>query len=376
MHRGKSPIRWWHLLAGVLVLQAEASIIPPSTTLVQHQGTEVLPRVTQQPVHVAKLARQAITTSFPEPSVCGYFDGNRHSRLGCGHSWNCVFHSSNSAFPGMVGCCPTSSTELCSFHSTCYNSAKVSATPTLRTLSTDKFVQLCTDSSSAYCFTWVWPDLSIEDYRCSNDGSLTIATLRTVGSLTDETLTENMSLESISMSWIGDGPLQAIASLTETEATSGTIGNPRPTSDVSTQPDTGSSKPSSTSNVSPSPDPNSTKATPLGAIIGGVVGGVGGLTVIVAAIVLYRLRKKRKDRTNVREEHGLIERKRTLSTKPSRSSIFEQQLLGTAIQPAEMDATYIRPQVELDSTQRAEMDAIYLRPQVELDSTQTNKGGS
>lgn len=240
----------------------------------------------------------------------------------------------------MVGCCPGSSTSLCSFHSTCYDSAKISATPSLRSLSSDLFVQLCTASAEAYCFTWIWPELSLTDYRCSHDSTSATATLRTAGSLTDATVSEMMSIESVSISWIGDGPLHAIASQMQDE-------NEPPTSIFT------SATESSTSAASTDTSQESTSeiSSPVGAIAGGVVGGVVGLLGIIAAFIMYRrLRKAKSNKSKPKDESGLIDEAQGPGSKEL-DTMYPSQ-------PVEAGGETILPEHELDSSQtRIELDS-------------------
>ncbi|EAU30760.1 predicted protein [Aspergillus terreus NIH2624] len=264
---------------------------PHATTAAESSGVSPEPTPFPWDSHGARALMRRATTSSAEASVCGYFNGDKSkpfdyysiwacltpsdSRLDCGYGWNCVFHASNAAYPALVGCCPVSSTTQCQFLTTCYDSAQVSATASLRSQATDPFVTLCTESDNAYCHTWTWPDLDMTDYACTYASSPAVERIQTVGSLTDVTDSQDQTVETLSMSWVDDSVLKAIAAVTSAVSTTGTSAT-----------SAGTAAPTDASEEQGS-------ATPVGAIVGGVVGGVVGVGLIVAAGVVYRLRKKK-----------------------------------------------------------------------------------
>ncbi|GES65228.1 hypothetical protein ATEIFO6365_0010015400 [Aspergillus terreus] len=245
---------------------------PHATTAAESSGLSPEPTPFPWHSHGARALMRRATTSSAEASVCGYFNGDKNSRLDCGYGWNCVFHASDAAYPALVGCCPVSSTTQCQFLTTCYDSAQVSATASLRSLATDPFVTLCTESDNAYCHTWTWPDLDMTDYACTYASSPAVERIQTVGSLTDVTDSQDQIVETLSMSWVDDSVLKAITAVTSTVSTAETSAGTAVPTDAPEEHDS---------------------TTPVGKIVGGVVGGVVGVGVIVAAGVMYRLRKKK-----------------------------------------------------------------------------------
>ncbi|KAL5358576.1 hypothetical protein BJX96DRAFT_45048 [Aspergillus floccosus] len=279
----------WLLIGGTIASAHEVNASPPplagsrrllsrphATTAAETWGLSPEPTPFPWDSHGARALMRRATTSSAEASICGYFDGSKNSRLACGYGWNCVFHSSNADYPGLVGCCPVSSTTQCQFLTTCYDNAQVLATTSLRELANDPFVTLCTESDYAYCHTWTWPDLDMSDYVCTYTSSPAVERMQTVGSLTDVTNSEDQLIETLSMSWVDDSVLKAIAAVTSSAVS---------TTETSA---------TSAATAAPTDAPEERgSTTPVGKIVGGVVGGVVGVGVIVAAGVMYRLRKKK-----------------------------------------------------------------------------------
>lgn len=202
------------------------------------------------------------------------------SRLACGFNYDCVFHSSNADYPNLVGCCPvTGSTTECHFLTTCYDAQQVEATPSLGSMTTDPFVTLCTASDNVYCHTWTWPDLSMRDYACTYIRSPAIESLQTVGSLTDVTIDADQITETVSISWVGDGVVAAMATVSTSVDSSATSATATSTSGPDKQDDHESD--------------GDGGSTPVGAIVGGVVGGVVGLGLIIAGVIFYRVRRRK-----------------------------------------------------------------------------------
>ncbi|KAL4863226.1 hypothetical protein BDV12DRAFT_189839 [Aspergillus spectabilis] len=259
----------WYLF---LAVAAQASILPTpystalsSTDLLPPEPTPTTP-TTRCESKCHELDRRD-TTSAAEASICGYYEGSKNSRLACYYGNECVFHASDSNFPGMVGCCPTSST-----------TTPLSATPQLLLATTDPFVMLCTFDESSYCHTRTWPDLNVADVACTDEPFSRAETMYTAGSLTDIT-------ETISISWIADAALLNLRSASAT--TTGTGGTSATETSPSTQ--TATSTPEREDDE-PEADGSS---TPVGTIVGAVVGSVLGFGVIIAATVWIRWKRKK-----------------------------------------------------------------------------------
>ena len=123
----------------------------------------------------------------------------------CSSDYSCVYHMSNTAFPGLVGCC---SDNDCGFTSTCYNSAKISATPSITSGNT-AFALFCTESTAAECATFTWGGEDFTDYHCySTPFIYAVFTTATVGTPTNGSVT--MATQYVTK--IGDDVLNTYAS--------------------------------------------------------------------------------------------------------------------------------------------------------------------
>ncbi|KAL2807807.1 hypothetical protein BJX63DRAFT_411226 [Aspergillus granulosus] len=269
LHNGPQPTRWTDL-------KTVAAILDPTSA----------PPLRSNRVDL----HRRDTTSQAESSICGYYEGSKNSRLACYHGNACVFHAPDSEFPGMVGCCLTTSTTTpCIIFSTCYNSAEISATPSLLSSTSDPFVMLCTYEDNPECHTRTWPDLNVSDFACTDETSSQPETMYTAGSLTDVDDDEDQITETISVSWIADAVLHSLRSVSAT--TTSTSETTTPQSTPSESPSTGLT--SDTEDSDPKSDDSS---TPVGAIVGGIVGGVVGITLLaVGGWLIWRRRRKSTD---------------------------------------------------------------------------------
>ncbi|PTU19693.1 hypothetical protein P175DRAFT_0441319 [Aspergillus ochraceoroseus IBT 24754] len=219
----------------------------------------------------AELVRRDSTISAAESSVCGFFGGSQDSRLACNYPNACVFHASDSEFPGLVGCCPTTSTSTpCIIYSTCFDNSQISATPALLSQTTNPLVMLCTYSDAKICHTRTWPALNVRDYDCTDTKWSSGETMYTAGSLTYVEIDGHYDTETISISWIGDAILRSLRDVSATVTATDTSSTSTATSTTSDA-------------TSPTPTGHQVSGhrSSTGAIVGGVVGGVGGLIVIL-----------------------------------------------------------------------------------------------
>ncbi|KOS36344.1 hypothetical protein ACN38_g12923 [Penicillium nordicum] len=216
---------------------------------------------------------ETVTRVLTDAPVCGFFTDrigpDNMAPYDCDSDYSCVYHMSNTAFPGLVGCC---SDNDCGFTSTCYNSAKVSATPSITSGNT-AFALFCTESTATECATFTWGGEDLTDYHCySTPFIYAVYTTATFGTPTNGSMT--MVTQYITK--IGDDILNTYASSfdvsTSAQATATTTAHP-PAGD------SGKSRSSRSS----------------GTIAGGVVGAVAGCACIGAGVILF-LRKKKKSR--------------------------------------------------------------------------------
>lgn len=226
---------------------------------------------------------------------------NFHEFLGneirCNGGQTCVWHTSESAFDGMFGCCPQSAYKQCSFFGTCYDSARLSASPSLKS-NNPKSELYCTESDSPHCVTYMWTELSILDYNCG-------ATKTTWTAVTWATtsLSEEWSVLATKIPATVDAPFLSLWS-SETQTLSQTQSPMKavPTSS-SGQPGEPSTRPKvvSSSQVA---SKGSNSSTSAGTIAGSVVGGVLGVSGFAAAGFMFFLIRKRKRKGKSNTEAG------------------------------------------------------------------------
>ncbi|KAJ5321509.1 hypothetical protein N7476_004511 [Penicillium atrosanguineum] len=231
-------------------------------------------------------------------NVCGYWNGDSNAGIQCAEDFTCVFHTttdSNDAFPGMVGCCQSKN---CAFETFCYDSSKVSATPSL-TKTFDAFGMYCTDSSAPACISYTYPDLGVQEFGCGATADIS-SIYTTASPLTMTASTETLTsvllwtvadefLSSYTSSWSSRYGSTAAPKNTGVSSASATATS----TGTQTESATGLTETTSTASSSSSSQPSSSSNT--GAIAGGVVGGVVGTATVVGAIFFW-LRRSKKQR--------------------------------------------------------------------------------
>ncbi|KAJ5750222.1 hypothetical protein N7533_007250 [Penicillium manginii] len=253
-------------------------------------------------------------TSWMPQSVCGYIDAvwDDYSSIRCQDNYQCVFHTSDSHYPGMVGCCDGGKPESCAWETVCYNRKQVSATPSVLNSPTNIFAIYCTESDYPECRTWIYPQLDITDYGCHDTKTTqTLALIAVVDttsatgggvSATQPGTVTTTDLEAIYPTVAAIRPQVVDASWIDIYV-SGTGATSQKVDKATSVGNSGSSSASATatsdsdlsSSNSGSKSGGSSKSTNTGAIAGGVVGGVVGAAGIAAAgFMFFLLKKKRK----------------------------------------------------------------------------------
>jgi hypothetical protein len=215
------------------------------------------------------------------------------SEIACYGYTQCVFHTADVNYPAMVGCCDNAYSQQCLFETTCYDAARIAATPTLTESPANEFAIFCTKSTAASCIQWTYPELSITDFGCSS-----IHTTQTLY-LTAHPYSNNVPVSS-SLSYVGGIPTVAsvIGSLVNDNfisdyfhmaAATGSVNRNVPSSTG-----VGSSTAASGSSTGSAAATPAHHSSNTAAIAGGVVGGVVGLAGIGAAIFMFILMKKKK----------------------------------------------------------------------------------
>ncbi|KAJ5103508.1 hypothetical protein N7532_004037 [Penicillium argentinense] len=250
------------------------------------------------------------TTSWQPQSVCGYINGawSDYSSIRCQNNRQCVFHTPDSKYPGMVGCCDGSKPEDCAWGTVCYNSRQVSATPSLLNYPTNIFAIYCTESDQPSCRTWTYPQLDITDFGCwSTTTTQTLWLIATTAASATGDAYGGYSTTTSSYNYYAYYPTVAAISpqVVDDSWIEVYISGPAATSDKadkitsavasgSSAGSDGASSTDSSSNDKSNPNTGPSKSTNVGAIAGGVVGGVVGAVGIGAAIVMFCLLKKKR----------------------------------------------------------------------------------
>ncbi|OBT80218.1 hypothetical protein VF21_00693 [Pseudogymnoascus sp. 05NY08] len=212
-----------------------------------------------------------LITAYAAPdATCGYFDGRPGAPLHCGTADTCFMFTSAGG-NGYIGCCPIGGPfDQCGFRTSCLDAADIKN-------------GTFTESSAPYCAALTWPMNGVADYFCDNDRITTTQTLYTSyrGQTDKAWFTTTLS-----------------SSLTTSHSTfSNDNGNnaPQPTSDSSTNSSANPTSGTDTGSGSSNTDNHSTsksKKTPIGPIVGGVIGGVAVLA-IIGLLIFFFLRRKR-----------------------------------------------------------------------------------
>jgi len=192
-----------------------------------------------------------------------------------------VYHASDNAFPGLVGCC---SGDDCGFASACYDKTAMDATPSLISTN-DPFAIFCTDEAAPACATYTWEGDKYTNFNCEEVSS--VYTVYTTGIWEPDESGDGTPVTQFATT-INDAAISRFTSLY----------NPS-----TPPPNLGVKKSSTASNkTKPTPKPtaagstNSGSSTSTGAIAGGVVGGLAGGAAIGAGAIFLFLKKKKKTR--------------------------------------------------------------------------------
>ncbi|KAF4969917.1 hypothetical protein FZEAL_10141 [Fusarium zealandicum] len=214
---------------------------------------------------------EAQTVLVAPDATCGYISGLVGAAYTCGDdsdSATCVFLTSSAAGDGAVACC---NSDQCGYRATCvdydnyFTSSKCNDGCKI-----DIYTLKCTQTSAQYCNT-VSFDGGIVDYWCN---SLSISTAQKAST---KYLGQTGKHSFSELALTSSSELSFAASVTGDAASDAT------------------SDPSATETNDTSDKDNEGSSTNVGAIVGGVVGGVGAIGLIgIAAFFLLRRRSKKQ----------------------------------------------------------------------------------
>ncbi|KAK0705330.1 hypothetical protein B0H67DRAFT_649673 [Lasiosphaeris hirsuta] len=252
------------VLFGVAV-DALAYLGPRATDAVLIPQDAQSPRPTIPPALHQYLRRQSSneqTFLVAPDNTCGYVSAQKAAAYTCVEtSAYCVFvTASGGGGTGVAGCCGK---DVCGFQIDCLDYAQISTSSLCGAqCMSDTFTAKCTESSMRYCNTIEFPG-GITDYWCNS-------LIQSTAQLADTTY----------LGQKGRTFSSAVFTLTTT----------RPSRTRSTDTESTTLPPLSTT----TPDPVPSSSTPVGAIVGGVVGGIAVLGLICLGIFYIIRHKKSK----------------------------------------------------------------------------------
>ncbi|KAK6078003.1 hypothetical protein SCUP234_06377 [Seiridium cupressi] len=255
----------------------ESTIAQPTSASLQHPTVQRV-EVTQAPnpsvVRELLKRAEAQTVLVGPDNTCGYVSGLFGAAYTCGDtSGYCAFITTASL--GVVACCDDSS---CDFRTDCRDKVQVADGDCDNGCMNDIYTAKCTDSDLPYCGTILFSN-SITDYFCQSlSYSTAMDALTTYIGETD-----GRSYSEVVITLTSDGITTKTSSNSGSTTKSGSI----------TSSAAGSSS-SSGSNSGGSGGGGS--STNIGAIVGGVVGGVAVLA-LVAFGIWFMVRRSKKNKT-------------------------------------------------------------------------------
>ncbi|KAK3359956.1 hypothetical protein B0T25DRAFT_115662 [Lasiosphaeria hispida] len=219
-----------------------------------------IPAPTAAPTHAPRGLLQKKATDDGE-NTCAYVSGSADYPLYCDATAYCASNSINSH----IGCCADqtgTATKSCNVWTACYDSADASSYTT-----DNGFTLWCGFKDYPHCITHVYHDEYLGGYTLLGCA---------VAAGTDK---------------VYYTPFIFSSSSTSTKTTSAITSSITSTPDP--RPFTSASTTSTTGTASPTPGPG---PSPTGAIVGGVVGGIGAIALVVMGIwLLIRQKNKNKD---------------------------------------------------------------------------------
>ncbi|KAH7155300.1 hypothetical protein B0J13DRAFT_222817 [Dactylonectria estremocensis] len=242
------------------------------TVAVSLADNGVSPRPTDGPDYdLLRRADDTGTLLYAPDNTCGFISGLEGAGYTCFGTYTCAFTISGDQ--GHVGCCESG---VCNYRYKCVDfDGYFSSSLCNDGCEVDILTLKCTDTSAPYCNTISF-DNGVSDYWCNTLDKSTAQMATTTFSGGDArvytTLDETSTIVSSS------------SSSETTESSSSTVPS-----------DSTSTGPSASASTSSGSDGGGGSSTPIGPIVGGVVGGVGALALAGAAIFFCLRSKKKKE---------------------------------------------------------------------------------
>ncbi|KAK3299267.1 uncharacterized protein B0H64DRAFT_95835 [Chaetomium fimeti] len=230
--------------------------VPPQETPVGYMLELGMSPPMPTPAPKASRVRAVLEARDTDDNTCGYVSGIPTSSLWCANTARCVYNSIHSH----IGCCDDT-TSNCPIWTTCFDSSERDSYTTNngRTL-------WCGNDEYPYCHTHLYQDEALVGYTLLGCA-------------------------------VAAGTGQVWYSSSRETPTPSPSRSPTPITDPSTFSDdpTRTPDPISSTTSTATPPPVESSSTPVGAIVGGVVGGIGALALIVLGVWwLMRMHDKQK----------------------------------------------------------------------------------
>ncbi|KAH7129912.1 hypothetical protein B0J13DRAFT_627054 [Dactylonectria estremocensis] len=214
----------------------------------------------------------AVTWTISPDETCGYLSGSVGAPITCDNSAICEW------LPRGGVLCEGGTTY--SAHVSCYEMEDALNTDKCNDVCTSNIYNLlCTETSAPYCRTYVYPS-DISDYRCGSTSETRVS----------------------SVSWTYEGQVNPGFTTTVIYNELETSSSESIDSISSSPPDVVSATETISTSQPAEPSPSSDSKTPVGAIVGGVVGGLAVVGFVIVAS-LYLLRRKRGQNENEATPH-------------------------------------------------------------------------
>ncbi|KAK2057581.1 hypothetical protein LY76DRAFT_646795 [Colletotrichum caudatum] len=260
--------------AGLVVLAslADATVssrLPRATATFNFPLDQFAPRPTKAPVYgdLRKRKSTDATVLVAPDNTCGYVSGRAGAEYTCGGSATCALMPPvNSNIPGRVACCGS---QNCNAPRTCFDYKDVYTSSLCDSgCRVDTETRKCTETGLPYCRTVSFSD-NIYGYWCASE--------------------ENSTPQAVLTTYAG----QRARQWSEVVVTLGDSTSSRAARPTASAADTTASDRETSASPSPGPDSDDNKSSsaPIGAIVGGAVGGVAVIALAVFGI-WFLIRKK------------------------------------------------------------------------------------
>ncbi|OJD40547.1 uncharacterized protein BKCO1_1000350 [Diplodia corticola] len=259
------------LLAPAAVLASRHAISAPTPTVSADPVDGFSPRITGA-ARIEDAAIELLKRYVDYDQTCGFVNGDLESALTCAGTYICATNT----VLDVAGCCDPLSLDSCYLYTSCVPSSQL-ASCTAADCLLDQAVAKCTDSSAPYCVDWKYDYITttLAGYGCDVSAFTGTVEYTYSGQNTFDISSYLSSIPEFSFPTIF---------VTQTQVVSAGLSS-------------GTSTSSSSSSGSGDNDDNNSKKVSIGAIVGGVVGGLGALA-ILGGVVICLLFKRRRDKRN------------------------------------------------------------------------------